>query len=88
MGETTLGGIAVEGTPSEVAEVLRAGGWSNKKIARYLDVHPSTVGRWLPHPSPTPEPEPDTEQPASDAPTTGGEAVPTADAPRDEEAPS
>lgn len=30
----------------EVAEGLRAGGWSNKKIARHLGVHPSTVGRW------------------------------------------
>jgi hypothetical protein len=33
---------------------LRAEGWSNKQIARELDVHPSTVGRWLPRP---PEPE-------------------------------
>lgn len=38
----------------EVAEALRAGGWSNKKIARYLDVHPSTVGRWLPQPATIP----------------------------------
>ena len=34
-------------TAREAAEVLRAGGWSNKKIARYLEVHPSTVGRWF-----------------------------------------
>lgn len=26
---------------------LRESGWSNKKIARALDVHPSTVGRWF-----------------------------------------
>lgn len=26
---------------------LRESGWSNKKIARSLDVHPSTVGRWF-----------------------------------------
>jgi len=30
-----------------VAEALRAEGWSNKKIARYLGVHASTVGRWF-----------------------------------------
>ncbi|MDN5751201.1 MAG: helix-turn-helix domain-containing protein [Pseudonocardia sp.] len=29
------------------AAELRAQGWSNKKIARELDVHPSTVGRWF-----------------------------------------
>lgn len=35
----------------ERAARLRAEGWSNKRIARELDVHPSTVGRWLPRPS-------------------------------------
>lgn len=35
----------------ERAARLRAEGWSNKQIARELDVHPSTVGRWLPRPS-------------------------------------
>lgn len=29
------------------AAELRGSGWSNKKIARSLDVHPSTVGRWF-----------------------------------------
>lgn len=29
------------------AAELRQSGWSNKKIARSLDVHPSTVGRWF-----------------------------------------
>ena len=29
------------------AAELRKSGWSNKKIARTLDVHPSTVGRWF-----------------------------------------
>ncbi|WP_223397185.1 DUF2637 domain-containing protein [Nocardioides rotundus] len=29
------------------AAVLRGQGWSNKKIARELGVHPSTVGRWF-----------------------------------------
>ncbi|UOQ61874.1 DUF2637 domain-containing protein [Leucobacter rhizosphaerae] len=69
----------------EVAEVLRSGGWSNKKIARYLDVHPSTVGRWLPHASATPGT--DTQQPISEVPTTDAAAVPVADDPRDEEGP-
>lgn len=30
----------------EVAVALRHAGWSNKRIARELGVHPSTVGRW------------------------------------------
>lgn len=39
--------------PADVADrrvraaELRESGWSNKKIARSLDVHPSTVGRWF-----------------------------------------
>ncbi|MBS1674369.1 MAG: DUF2637 domain-containing protein [Actinobacteria bacterium] len=50
---------------------LRAAGWSNKKIARAIGVHPSTVGRWFRCPDPTlgvdaeaavPEPEPTHEQ--------------------------
>ncbi|WP_336992437.1 DUF2637 domain-containing protein [Leucobacter sp. VD1] len=53
----------------EAAEVLRAGGWSNKKIARYLDVHPSTVGRWLPQ--------------VDTMPTTGHNAGPSAGAGQD-----
>jgi hypothetical protein len=39
----------------ERAARLREAGWSNKQIARALDVHPSTVGRWMPRP---PEPDP------------------------------
>ena len=31
----------------EVAAELRGQGWSNKRIARHLGVHPSTVGRWF-----------------------------------------
>lgn len=29
------------------AAAMRESGWSNKRIARALDVHPSTVGRWF-----------------------------------------
>ena len=31
----------------ELAAALRGMGWSNKQIAGELDVHPSTIGRWL-----------------------------------------
>ncbi|KFI81927.1 DUF2637 domain-containing protein [Bifidobacterium psychraerophilum] len=31
----------------ERARQLRGAGWSNKRIARHLGVHPSTVGRWF-----------------------------------------
>lgn len=41
----------------ERAARLREAGWSNKQIARELDVHPSTVGRWLPQPPAVAEPE-------------------------------
>jgi hypothetical protein len=30
-----------------LGQELREAGWSNKRIARELDVHPSTVGRWF-----------------------------------------
>lgn len=40
----------------ERAARLREEGWSNKQIARELDVHPSTVGRWFPR-----SPQPDAE---------------------------
>lgn len=39
-----------------LAAQLRERGWSNKRIARELDVHPSTVGRWLPRPDTTETP--------------------------------
>jgi hypothetical protein len=40
------------GTVAEMDRRARAGqlseaGWSNKRIARELDVHPSTIGRWF-----------------------------------------
>lgn len=38
---------AVPLSPQESAMTLREEGWSNKRIARELNVHPSTVGRWL-----------------------------------------
>jgi len=31
----------------ELAAALRGNGWTNKQIAHELDVHPSTIGRWL-----------------------------------------
>lgn len=69
----------------EIAEVLRAGGWSNKKIARYLDVHPSTVGRWFPQTArPTTEPEAGPPAVAGKDPENAS-AVPAAATPRDEE---
>ncbi|MBL3691113.1 DUF2637 domain-containing protein [Leucobacter luti] len=72
----------------EVAEVLRAGGWSNKKIARYLDVHPSTIGRWLPQaPKPTTEPDAKLPEEAGKDPE-AAPAVPTAAVPENEEEPS
>lgn len=45
------------------AAELRESGWSNKKIARTLDVHPSTVGRWFAGAHQPDEPE----QPRSEA---------------------
>ena len=50
---------------TEAAEAveLRESGWSNKKIARSLDVHPSTVGRWFAGAHHPDEPE----QPRSEA---------------------
>lgn len=45
--ELTVGsGTVLIGRRARAAE-LRGQGWSNKKIARELDVHPSTVGRWF-----------------------------------------
>jgi hypothetical protein len=36
-----------QSSPRDVAAELREAGWSNRKIAGELGVHPSTVGRWL-----------------------------------------
>ncbi len=51
----------------DVAEALRAEGWSNKKIARHLGVHASTVGRWFssddPHALTAPASEPAGDDP-------------------------
>ncbi|WP_336629862.1 MULTISPECIES: DUF2637 domain-containing protein [unclassified Microbacterium] len=69
----------------EMAKALRANGWSNKKIARHLDVHPSTVGRWLPQPIRHPTTEPDTEPSAE---TEAEPVIPAADDSTDEEEPS
>lgn len=51
----------------ERAARLREAGWSNKQIARELDVHPSTVGRWFPRP-----PEPEVEVSESSGPQEAG----------------
>lgn len=72
----------------EVAEVLRAGGWSNKKIARYLDVHPSTVGRWFPRTSMSTT-EPEAEPSSADSEDTeAAPTMPAAATSTDEEEPS
>jgi DNA-binding NarL/FixJ family response regulator len=44
----------------EQARRLREAGWSNKRIARHLGVHPSTVGRWFTVAHPTTGIESDT----------------------------
>ena len=53
-----------------VAEALRAEGWSNKKIARHLRAHASTVGRWFasddPHALAGQTAEPAEDDPASE----------------------
>ncbi|WP_437438638.1 DUF2637 domain-containing protein [Humibacter ginsenosidimutans] len=46
-------------SPRDRAAELRGQGWSNRRIALELDVHPSTVGRWLTNTS-----HPDTSAPA------------------------
>lgn len=60
-------GSAPEPEPESVPEVDRRAeaarlreehGWSNKRIARELGVHASTIGRWLPRPAPSDSPEP------------------------------
>ncbi|SMX69684.1 Homeodomain-like domain-containing protein [Brevibacterium sp. 239c] len=43
---TTDSGVARTDRRARAAQ-LRGQGWSNKKIARDLGVHPSTVGRWF-----------------------------------------
>lgn len=41
----------------ERAEARRAQGWSNRRIAAELGVHPATVGRWLPRSSDVEHPD-------------------------------
>lgn len=48
---------------------LRERGWSNKRIARELEVHPSTVGRWFARAY-----QPDTSDAAGSDPATEGAA--------------
>lgn len=42
---------------AEAARMREELGWSNKRIARELGVHASTIGRWLPRPTLTDTPE-------------------------------
>ncbi|OSM44561.1 excisionase [Nesterenkonia sp. PF2B19] len=44
---TVPGPRRVEQDRRDVAAELRGQGWSNKRIAGHLGVHPSTVGRWF-----------------------------------------
>lgn len=43
----------------ELAWERHRAGWSNTRIAHHLDVHPSTVGRWLSDPPPDTPPAPE-----------------------------
>lgn len=45
--EPIVGAASVVADRRERAAKLHERGWSNKKIARELEVHPSTVGRWF-----------------------------------------
>lgn len=48
VAEPSAAGVFAAADPRGVAAELRGAGWSNRRIARELHVHPSTVGRWLP----------------------------------------
>jgi DNA-binding transcriptional regulator YiaG len=39
--------VSVSDRRAEATQLREVEGWSNKQIARYLGVHPSTVGRWF-----------------------------------------
>ncbi len=43
----TVAVVSVSARRAEAAQLREVDGWSNKQIARYLGVHPSTVGRWF-----------------------------------------
>lgn len=67
---------------AEAARMRQELGWSNKRIARELDVHPSTVGRWLPRPDPeSPAVAPaDISGPGSTEPVEAGTHLPMKEA--------
>ncbi|MBS3939649.1 MAG: DUF2637 domain-containing protein [Actinobacteria bacterium] len=67
INEAVASAAAVNGTAArsrrELARQRHEAGWSNKRIAQQLGVHPSTVGRWLadltqPPPAPPDGPHP------------------------------
>jgi len=43
--------VPVSNRRAEATQLREVEGWSNKRIARHLGVHPSTVGRWFTLPS-------------------------------------
>lgn len=72
----------IEPTPEpadrrEYAAELRLSGWSNKRIARQLSVHPSTVGRWFTTPDREDEQEEPPEEETEDVPPVWVEEVRT-----------
>ncbi len=62
VSETASGVVPERSGRRLVAARLREEGWSNKAIARELDVAPSTVGRWFPRQKTAPAGAPDRQE--------------------------